>query len=175
MTKIEFGKFAMALKTYYPKETLLVSDEAMDLWYKALQDIDYCTAEIVLSAWVANNKWSPAISDIREYATKILQPKQMSEQNAWNCILRAVGNSIYHSDVEFDKLPQILKNLVGSPNQLRIWAMMDTDTLESVVASNFMRSYRIRAKEDQEFDVLPESIQQELHKLGRSLFLELPE
>lgn len=175
MTKIEFGKFAMALKTYYPKETLLVGEESMDLWYKALRDIEYRTAELVLSAWVSNNRWSPAISDIREGAARLRYSKQMSEQDAWNCVLRAVGNSIYHSDTEFEKLPQVVKSLVGSPNQLRMWAMMDMDTLESVVASNFMRSYRIRTKEDQEIHALPEALQQELQELGRSLFRELPE
>ena len=175
MTKIEFGKFAMALKTYYPKETLLVSDVAMDLWYEALRDIEYRTAELVLLAWVANNRWSPTISDIREGAVKMLHPKQMSEQDAWNCVLRAVGNSIYHADVEFEKLPQIVKSLVGSPTQLRLWAMMDADTLESVVASNFMRSYRFRSKEEQELGVLPEALRNEMLELGKSLFQELPE
>lgn len=33
MTKKEFAKIAMALKTYYPKESLLPNEQAMELWF----------------------------------------------------------------------------------------------------------------------------------------------
>lgn len=66
MTKKEFATFAMALKTYYPRENLLPNDKAMELWFKQLEDIPYKVAEIGLQKWVSLNKWSPSIAEIRE-------------------------------------------------------------------------------------------------------------
>ena len=44
--KKEFGMFTAALKTYYPREDkLLPNQEAMELWYRQLQDIPYIVAE----------------------------------------------------------------------------------------------------------------------------------
>ena len=67
MTKQEFGKFAMAIKTYYPRETsLLPNNQSMELWFRQLQDLDYKTAERALNKWVSKNKWSPTIAEIRK-------------------------------------------------------------------------------------------------------------
>jgi hypothetical protein len=57
MSEKEFGLFAMALKTYFPKDNLFPNKQAVDLWYRILNDIDYKTAELFLQKWVATNKW----------------------------------------------------------------------------------------------------------------------
>lgn len=71
MDKKEFATFAMALKTYYPRETLLPNTQAMELWYKQLQNLPLVVAEIALEKWVATNKWSPSISDLFSMVEKI--------------------------------------------------------------------------------------------------------
>ena len=72
MTKNEFAIFAAALKTYYSKEDkLLPNKQAMELWFEQLSDIPYIVAETALKKWVATNKWSPSIAEIREAATEI--------------------------------------------------------------------------------------------------------
>jgi hypothetical protein len=57
MTKQEFATFAMALKTYYPREQILPNQQAMELWYRELQDIPMQVAEATLRKWVSTNKW----------------------------------------------------------------------------------------------------------------------
>lgn len=54
-------------------------------------------------------------------------------------------------------LSDTVRRVVGSPSQLREWAMMEPDTVQSVVASNFQRSYRSRAASEKEFAALPEA------------------
>lgn len=71
MNRDEFGLFASALKTYYPKEQLLPNKQAMELWYRELCDIPYRVAEAALRKWVAVSKWSPSIADIREQAATV--------------------------------------------------------------------------------------------------------
>ena len=64
----------------------------------------------------------------------------MTAQEAWNLVARAIRNSGYESRKEYDNLPPDIQRLVGSPEQLRDWAMMDSSTVHSVVASNFQRA-----------------------------------
>ena len=91
MNQEEFAKFAMALKTYYSKEEkLLANKQAMDLWYMQLNDIPYEVAEAALNKWVSVNKWSPAISDIREYATSISYGDIPDWGSAWELVLESV-------------------------------------------------------------------------------------
>ena len=71
MNRKEFALFAAALKTYYPREALLPNDQAMELWFRQLEDIPYKVGEIALNKWVATNKWSPSIADLREMSASI--------------------------------------------------------------------------------------------------------
>ena len=71
MDKKEFAIFASALRTYYQKESLLPNSQAMELWYRQLQDIPYIVAEAALQKWVATQKWSPSIAEIREMAMTV--------------------------------------------------------------------------------------------------------
>ena len=90
MTKKEFASFAMALKTYYPRENLLPNEQAMELWFMQLQDIPFQVAEVGLNKWVSLNKWSPSISDIREMASGITQGELPDWGDAWEEVCRAI-------------------------------------------------------------------------------------
>ena len=90
MTKKEFATFAMALKTFYPRENLLPNDKAMELWFKQLEDIPMDVAEIGLQKWVSLNKWSPSIADIREMASSVSHGEQADWGDAWLEVQKAI-------------------------------------------------------------------------------------
>ena len=113
MNKEEFAKFAMGLKTFYPKEGLLPNAAAMELWYKQLEDIPYQLAEIALSKWVATNKWSPSIAEIRESALSVAKGDAPLWSDGWEQVLKAM-------------------RIYGSYNQSMALASMDEITAEAV-------------------------------------------
>ena len=78
MNNKEFATFAAAIKTYYPRESLLPNTKAMELWQKQLADIPYDLAELMLNRWAATNKWSPSIADIREKCAELAGNKSTS-------------------------------------------------------------------------------------------------
>jgi hypothetical protein len=90
VNKQEFGLFAAALKTYYPREALLPNNQAMELWYKQLSDIPYHIAEMSLNKWVATNKWSPSIADIREMSVTIKNGEKPQWSDGWEEVLKAI-------------------------------------------------------------------------------------
>ena len=90
MDKKEFSTLAMALRTYYPKEQLLPNQQAMELWYRELCDIPYNVAESALRKWVATNKWSPTIADLREMAATVTQGEIADWGEGWEQVLTAI-------------------------------------------------------------------------------------
>jgi len=90
MDKKEFSTFVMALRTYYPKEQILPNEQAMALWYRELQDISIDVAEAVLRKWVATNKWSPSIAEIREVAAEICCGKRPDWGEGWEQVLKMI-------------------------------------------------------------------------------------
>lgn len=89
MTKQEFSKIAMAIKTYYPNAQILPNNAAMELWYQQLQDIPYNVCTLAVNKWVAINKWSPTIADIREYAAGIRR-QESDWSEAWEELMKNI-------------------------------------------------------------------------------------
>lgn len=90
MDKKEFSTFAMALKTFYPRENLLPNTQAMELWFQQLQDIPYKVAEATLNKWVATNKWSPSIAEIREMSSSVTNGDIPDWGDGWEQVLMAI-------------------------------------------------------------------------------------
>lgn len=157
MTVKQFGSLAAAIKTFFPRENVLPTSESMDLWYDMLRDLDYDVASTALKMHVSNSPYAPTISDIRKYAEKIISPAEMNEGEAWALVSNAIRNSSYNSSEEFNKLPPLVQKAVGQPSQLQQWAI-DNDYNESVVSSNFMRSYRTELSRKEEVGRLPQGV-----------------
>ena len=104
------------------------------------------------------SRFMPPIGLIKQKLWEQSHQDIMTEQKAWSLVQKALCNSLYNSKTEFDKLPSSVQKTVGSASQLRDWACMSTEVVESVVASNFMRSYRVIQKREEEMQKLPPSI-----------------
>lgn len=89
MTRQEFSKIAMAIKTYYPNAQILPNNAAMELWYQQLQDIPYNVCTLAVNKWVAINKWAPTIADIREYAAGIRR-QESDWSEAWEELMKNI-------------------------------------------------------------------------------------
>ena len=61
---------------------------------------------------------------------------------------------------EFEKLPEVVQRSIGNPDQLKVWAQMDSSTVESVVASNFMRTFKVKKQQQKELDMMPTEVKQ---------------
>lgn len=114
MTRKEFGLFVAALKTYYPRETtLLPNQQAMKLWYRQLQDIPYEVAEAALNKWVATNKWSPSIADIREMAASVTHGDAPDWGDAWETVLQAIRKyGSYNEKAALESMDELTRTVV---------------------------------------------------------------
>ena len=100
----------------------------------------------------------PHIGAVKAKLRLLAGGEEPTEAEVWNLVSKAIRNGLYGAKDEFDKLPPAAQRVVGSPEQLRSWAMMDSETVQSVVASNFQRSYRQIAPREREIAKLPPDV-----------------
>ena len=128
---------------------------AINLWHNMFQSESYELVEAAVYAHIAKSEHPPTVAHIKKEINFLANPDQLSEAEAINAILKAASNSLYNATEEFNKLPTTLKKLVGSPRQLREYALMDSKTMNSVIASNLSRSYKILINRENTINSLP--------------------
>ena len=164
MTRDDVIKIMSVLRGAYPHFYRDISkQEAYDtinLWTDIFSNDD---ASIVASAVKSlidgdDKGFPPTIGQVKAKMRLLVGSDELTEAEAWNLVSKAVKNGLYGAVEELEKLPPAVKRIVGSPSQLRDWASMDSDTLQSVVASNFQRSYKVVATREKEIAALPEDV-----------------
>lgn len=181
MTKKEMAEIIAIMQANYPDDFRGMSDAAMhgkiNLWFMQFRDDDYKEVLAAVMAHIATdtNRFMPPVGVIKAKLVEIRMPDEMTPQEAWALVSKATRNSTYNAGEEFAKLPPVVQRLVGSPMQLQEWAAMDTDTLQSVIGSNFQRSYKVRASKEREFLALPSAVQQTMAQIAAGMKMpELP-
>lgn len=162
MNQLETMKIMAVIETAYPRfyaqKTAEERENAVRLWAQVFAEDPYNVVSMAVMALIKTSPYPPQPSDVNAKIQQITQPEQMTELEAWGLVAKAVSNSAYNSGEEFKKLPPVVQRLVGAPSQLKEWALMDAETFNSVVASNFQRSYKVRAKNERDYLALPSSV-----------------
>lgn len=163
MNRKETTKILSVLKAAYPNSYKDLTDgdinSTITLWETMFADKPYEVVAAALKSLIATSKWTPTIAEINEKINALSGPSFPDEVEAWGMVTKALANGIYESQKEFDCLPDIVKQAVGSHNMIREWAMMDISEVQTVIQSHFLRSYRARADKAKEFNMLPSSVQ----------------
>lgn len=158
MTREEFKILVKAMKAVYTEPSFIPDQDAFDVWYEMLKDLDYTLASNAIKKHMMNSDKVPKVSHIRQEATKFNEKKhdELNEMAAWGLVQKALRRCIYHEDEEFDKLPLIVQKAIVSPSQLHEWAtMQDLDGRAlNVMQSNFMRTFRVEQERQKEIDKL---------------------
>lgn len=144
----------------FTKFTKEQSEAYLAMWCEAFKDdpVDLVVAAVKAIIYSDAREFAPNIGQIKQKMQSISSPNELTEQEAWNIVKKAIGRSGWYAKEEFEALPPTLQRLVGSPEQLHDWSQTDSDDLNTVVASNFMRSYRARSSQEKEFQMLPNEI-----------------
>lgn len=168
MNRDETMMILSVLKAGYPhafKDVTKRDAEAMIiLWNNMFAEETYEEVNAAVGALIATRTegFSPTIGEVKEQLRRLHSKQEIDENAAWAMVSKACSNGNYHSKEEFAKLPEEVQRAVGSPDQIKQWAAMDAETVESVIASNFKRAYRANAARSAEISKLPPQIRQML-------------
>lgn len=162
MNKQEFSQWTMALRTYYPREQLLPNDQAMKLWYQALNDIPMQVAEAALRKWVATNKWSPTIADIRETAVDVKRGDAPDWSDGWHKVNLAIQRyGRYRPGEALASLDPITRKAVKC---LGFNNLCDTEDI-GYYTRRFQQIFETEAKREQMRMQLPLELQDMIHSI----------
>ena len=163
MTREEFSLLAKGMKSIYSRDKFMVDKDAFDMWYALLAEYDYKDVSQAVKSYMSTERFPPVPADIIDKLhQKVEMPNEMSEMEAWNKVYKGICNSNYHAQEEFDSLPPLIQQIVGSPNQLAEWGRCDLEEVNTVIQSNFMRSYKVRSEQQKRFNRLPSDIKQQI-------------
>lgn len=174
MTKKETITLLSMIKTAYPKTYANLSPEeankTVELWSTMLKEYSYDIVFAALKTYIASEKFAPAVSDIIERIKLITEPGEVSEYEIWEDVRKAVcGDALYNPEKAFNSLPAIAQKIIKSPSQLKQWATMDSGEFETVVASNFMRSYKTALAQQKAVNSMPNDVKALIDETAKKL------
>ena len=171
-TKQLMAVIKAAYPNYYRDANPQDRADAVDLWTAMFADDPLELVAGAVKAFIASDEkgFPPVIGQIKAKIRDIRTPKELPETAAWAVMQKALKNSGYHAQEEYDKLPEEIKACV-TPELMRDWAM-DGNGSEQVIASNFMRSYRAAAAKKRQLDALPADVRSLIESNHFYLLLE---
>lgn len=174
MTKDQVTQLLTLIQTEYP-QSFRAMDERMlalklELWTKEFQNDDGTLVYAAVRTYMrSGERFAPTIGQVREKIRLLTGPDTLSEQGAWALVSEACRNGSYGYLKEFNKLPPDIQRAVGRPEQLKEWAALDTHELQTVVASNFMRTYRTQAARAEALEAIPDEARALLGSMAQNL------
>lgn len=145
MTAKELIKFMQDITACFPNEKGQAED-AMKIktaiWSKALGNISYMQAVDGLAAYCATNTsgFAPQPAHILNH---VRQQNRLSETEIKIALQRALCDSTYHAEEQFERLPDDLKRIIGIPAELRRQAMRENDD-SKIFINQVCKEYRAR-------------------------------
>lgn len=145
MTRDEAKHLVMMVSAAYPNWKPLNLTETVDTWAVMLEEFDHDECLATLKSYILTDTsgFAPGIGQVIDRLQRRREGRELGELDAWSMVSKALRNSTYHAEEEFAALPPVLQRTVGNPSNLKEWAGMEMDTVNSVIQSHVVRNYRV--------------------------------
>lgn len=113
MTQQEFLTIVATIKAAYPNSNVMPDKNSMNVWYTMLKDLDYKYVHIAITDHISNNKFAPAIAEIREKCASLTSTPVRDWGEAWESVLMAVRKYGYMQETEaLESMDEITRKCV---------------------------------------------------------------
>ena len=138
----------VAYPQFYRGKDQRERQNALKLWAEMFSEdpLELVLAAVKRLIATDTKGYPPPIGAVKEQIWQVQHPQQMTEQEAWRLVAKAVNTA--DAERSFAALPPEVQQAVGSPVQLAEWGRMEETAFQSVVASNFQRAFRSRFVDD---------------------------
>jgi hypothetical protein len=160
MSRDEVKRIIQIMCATYPNWKPADLSSTVDAWHLMLEDYPYNQIAIALKAYVTSDAsgFAPSVGQLIGKLNTITTTNEPSELEAWSMVSKALRNGYYGAEEEFSKLPELVQKAVGNPSNLRQWSQTDIDSIENVIQSNFLRTYRNVVKRAEEVQKMPSDV-----------------
>lgn len=172
MTREETVKIIRIMSDCYPNYKPNNLSETVDVWQMMLDEYSYNQVSIALKAYVTSDTsgFAPSVGEIVAKIQLVSQPQELDGMAAWGLVSKALRNGTYGAVEEFNKLPPLVRQAVGIPGNLKNWATSDYQTIETVIQSNFLRTYETIVKRANEINRMPDNIKSLIEKTNANSY-----
>lgn len=151
MTRENTVDLIRSIVSLYPNWKPENLTETVNAWHWALEEYPAAIVKAALQIYVKTNNtgFAPSVSQIIGCMHKPSEIEQLSEGEAWAMVKKAIQDGNYHSEERFNELPPLVQRAIGGAEMIRQWAQTDSDEVNTVIMSNFQRTYRaVLSKQD---------------------------
>lgn len=172
MTRDETVKIIRIMCDCYPNYKPNNLSETVDVWQMMLEEYSYEQVSVALKAYIHSDisGFAPSIGQLIGKIQTISQPQELDGMTAWGLVSKALRNGTYGAVEEFNKLPPLVRQAVGMPDNLKNWATSDYRTIETVIQSNFLRTYEVIVKRETEISRMPDNIKSLIEKTNTNSY-----
>lgn len=166
MTKTETVQLFAIIKSLFPRDEAFknATPDMITAWAEMLMDIPFDHAKAAVKATVATSPFPPAISEIRDYATRLTTNRRRPADEAWG-IASKCCRAIGYKDYSYVSPPYTSEERAAEfmhKNEADdVWAVMQNigyrDLCKGepdVVRGQFMRAWTGHDREAKEFRVM---------------------
>ena len=167
MTREETVSLVRSIVSLYPNWKPDNMTDTVNAWHWALEEYPAAGIKAALQIYFKTNNtgFAPSVSQLINAMYQPKENRQLSEGEAWALVKKAIKDGNYHAEERYNELPPIIQRAVGSPNMISQWAQTDSDEVNTVIMSNFQRTYRALLQKQSFSDKVPESLSEIVMKV----------
>lgn len=171
MTREECKQLIMICEATYPNFRASNPAETLNAWHMILGEYDYQTMLMALKMYIhtSGSAFAPSVSELIAMTRKPQELTAVQEVDVWREVRPAISNGIYGAETEFEKLSPMAKKMVGDPQQLREWAMLPSEDIDTVVQSNFKSRFNAMQTRQAEINAMPNDIRNLIEKSTKQI------
>lgn len=168
MKRIEIQELLAMVQATYSNFRPENKTAAINAWMMALEEYSKENVGAAFKSYMQSDTsgFAPTPGKLIDIIHTFTNRTELNEQEAWGMVRKAISNSTYHYLEEFAKLPQVVQEAVGMPENLRSIAM-DENYDEEVTSSNFVRNYRSVLSRYHKISKMPESVQEKIREVNK--------
>lgn len=112
VSKQEFATLVLAMQAMYGEE-FIGTEEAMDVWFALLHDLDYQILSKALQKHMLTNKFKPTVAELREIYADLICPVISDWSKGWEQVSKAIGHyGMYRTEEAMESFDEVTKEAV---------------------------------------------------------------
>ena len=169
MTRDETKMILMRIQTTYPNwKPQGDLSLTIDVWHEYLSEYSYQEILGAVKAFSLSDTsgFAPTVGQVvgkLHGMMKNIEP-DLNGMEAWALVSKAIRNGYYGAEDEFAKLPPMVQKAVGSPQNIRNWSQTDLKSIDTVVMSQFLSTYKAECIRESEIARIPSNMRLEMQE-----------
>ena len=112
VSKQEFATLVLAMQAMYGDE-FIGTEEAMDVWFALLYDLDYKILSKALQKHMLTNKFKPTVAELREIYADLICPAISDWSEGWEQVSKAIGHyGMYRTEEAMESFDEVTREAV---------------------------------------------------------------